>query len=85
MKDGTVASDRYTPQQLADMARRLEECIEVSALCMELALAGDRHRQMLGHAGADGTEGVGREGSARDRGSLQTSVAGLRAPNRRES
>lgn len=34
-----MASDVYTPQQLADMARRLDECIEVSALCMELALA----------------------------------------------
>jgi hypothetical protein len=42
-----VASDRYTPQQLADMARRLDECIEVSALCMDLALAGEMHRQAL--------------------------------------
>jgi hypothetical protein len=40
-----VASDRYTPQQLADMARRLDECIEVSALCMDLALAGEIHRR----------------------------------------
>jgi hypothetical protein len=47
MERAALASDRYTPQQLADMARRLDECIEVSALCMDLALAGEMHRQAL--------------------------------------
>jgi hypothetical protein len=42
-----LASDPYTAQQLADMARRLDECIEVSALCMNLALAGERRRRAL--------------------------------------
>lgn len=42
-----LASDRYTPQQLSDMARRLDECIDVSALCMDLALVGERHRRAL--------------------------------------
>jgi hypothetical protein len=49
-----VDSDRYTPQQLADMARRLDECIEVSALCMNLALAGEQHRRALAEAAAAG-------------------------------
>jgi hypothetical protein len=47
MERAALASDRYTPQQLAEMARRLDECIEVSALCMDLALAGERHRAAL--------------------------------------
>jgi hypothetical protein len=47
-----VDSDRYTPQQLAEMARRLDECIEVSALCMNLALAGEQHRRALAEAAA---------------------------------
>jgi hypothetical protein len=40
-------SEIYTAQQLADMARRLDECIEVSALCMSLALAGQTQRAAL--------------------------------------
>jgi hypothetical protein len=47
MERAALASDRYTPQQLAEMARRLDECIEVSALCMDLALPGERHRAAL--------------------------------------
>lgn len=42
-----LASEIYTAQQLADMARRLDECIEVSALCMSLALAGQMQRAAL--------------------------------------
>jgi hypothetical protein len=42
-----LVSRRYTDQELADMARRLDECIEVSALCMDLALAGEMHRAAL--------------------------------------
>jgi hypothetical protein len=42
-----LESRRYTDQELADMARRLDECIEVSALCMDLALAGELHRAKL--------------------------------------
>lgn len=52
MKDGTVASDRYTAQHLAEMARRLDECIEVSALCQDLAYAGEMHRRALAAAGS---------------------------------
>ena len=58
MNGGTVASDRYTPQQFADMARRLEECIEVSALCMSLALAGERQRRALAEGRLAGPEGA---------------------------
>lgn len=47
-----LASDRYTPRQLAEMARRLDECIEVSALCIDLALAGEMHRRALAEAAA---------------------------------
>lgn len=50
-----MAADRYTPQQLAEMARRLDECIEVSALCMSLELAGEQHRR----AHAEAVLGVG--------------------------
>lgn len=46
-----LACDRYSPQERADMARRLDECIEVSALCMDLALAGERHRLASGSKG----------------------------------
>lgn len=49
-----MGSDRYTKQQLAEMARRLDECIEVSALCMNLALAGEQHRRALAEAAAAG-------------------------------
>jgi hypothetical protein len=54
-----VDSDRYTPQQLADMARRLDECIEVSALCMNLALAGEQHRRALAEAAAAASPSAG--------------------------
>jgi hypothetical protein len=37
-------SERYTPEELAAMARRLDECLALSTLCMNLALAGERHR-----------------------------------------
>lgn len=48
-----MESDRYTAQQLADMARRLDECIALSALCMDLALAGEQHRQAQAAAAAN--------------------------------
>jgi hypothetical protein len=57
MERAVLASDVYTPQQLADMARRLDECIEVSALCMDLALAGEMHRRALAAAAAASAAG----------------------------
>jgi hypothetical protein len=36
------------------MARRLDEYIEVSALCMDLALAGEMHRRALAAAAKTG-------------------------------
>jgi hypothetical protein len=57
-----LASDRYTQQQLSDMARRLDECVEVSALCMDLALAGERHRRALANSRVpDADQGVDRD------------------------
>jgi hypothetical protein len=63
-----LASDPYTPQQLVDMARRLDECIEVSALCMNLALAGEMHRRALAQADPAAVEcpGVGADAARAD-------------------
>lgn len=47
-----LASDLYTPQQLVDMARRLDECIEISAVCMDLASAGALHRRAIAGGGS---------------------------------
>lgn len=50
MRVAALASSPYSAAAQLEMAARLDQCIEVSALCMDLALAGQMHRQQQGVA-----------------------------------